>query len=481
MNFIDKLNEAAYRNQSLLSIELSPDPKVWPKQLGRSENGNIHTEGLREWLEFLVAETVDAVCAYTLCLDFYLVLGTAGMPLLRQTLAVIPPHIPIILDVKHSNLRTSSLFARMIFDQWQVDAVTLNPLLGQDGVTPFLIYPDKYVFILCAIANPSTILLQEYPNNHAPFYLNVVEQAKTWGFSEQLGLEVGGSIEVFQRIRQLAPERLIFAQDIPTDPENLAIYLKTGLTSNGDGMIVAAPQDLLIQADPRSALQSLRHQINQIKAEVTQGNPACSVWFSNICLLQQHPYKDLILQLYEIGCIQFGDFVQASGETFPYYIDLRTIISHPQVFEQVLKAYIDILNTLTFDRIAGIPYGALPTATGLGLRLNHPMIFPRKEVKSHGTRRLVEGDFNAGETAVVIDDVIISGKSVVEGIRKLESVELIVKDIVVLIDHERDVSQTLRQQGYHAHAVLKFSEIAQTLYAAGRIDFSQLELLLGHG
>jgi uridine monophosphate synthetase len=146
MNFIDKLNEAAYRNQSLLSIELSPDPKVWPKQLGRSENGNIHTEELQEWLEFLVAETVDAVCAYMLCLDFYLVLGTAGMPLLRQTLAVIPPHIPIILDVKHSNLRTSSLFARMIFDQWQVDAVTLNPLLGQDGVTPFLIYPDKYSY-----------------------------------------------------------------------------------------------------------------------------------------------------------------------------------------------------------------------------------------------------------------------------------------------------------------------------------------------
>ena len=84
------------------------------------------------------------------------------------------------------------------------------------------------------------------------------------------------------------------------------------------------------------------------------------------------------------------------------------------------------------------------------------MIFPRKEVKSHGTRRLVEGDFQAGETAVVIDDVIISGKSVLEGIGKLESVELIVKDIVVLIDHERDVSQTLKQQGYHAHAVLKF-------------------------
>ncbi|MEB3160330.1 MAG: bifunctional orotidine-5'-phosphate decarboxylase/orotate phosphoribosyltransferase [Synechocystis sp.] len=481
MNFVDKLNEAIYRNQSLLSMELSPDPRVWPKQLGTGENGNIHTEGLREWLEFLVVETVDAVCAYTLSLDFYRVLGSTGIPLLRQTLAVIPPHIPVILDAQHSDLRTSRLFAQMIFQQWQVDAVTLNPLLGQDGVTPFLIYPDKYVFVRAAIANPSTALLQNYPNPNSPFYLHLVDQAKTWGSPEQLGLEISGSPDLIQRIRQLAPERLILAPEIPTDQDSLALFLNAGLTPNGDGMVMVSPPDLLMQADPRSAIHTLRDQINQIRSDISPENPACSVWFSNICLLQQHPYKDLILQLYEIGCIQFGDFVQASGETFPYYIDLRTIISHPQVFEQVLKAYIDILQTLTFDRIAGIPYGSLPTATGLGLRLNHPMIFPRKEVKSHGTRRLVEGDFQPGETAVVIDDVMITGNSVLEGIGKLESVGLIIKDVVVLIDHERDVSQTLNQRGYHAHAVLKFSEIAQTLYAAGRIDFSQLDLLLGHG
>jgi uridine monophosphate synthetase len=477
MNFVDKLNEAIYRNQSLLSIELSPNPRIWPKQLGTGDNGDLHPEGLREWLEFLVAETVDAVCAYTLTLDFYHVLGTGGIPLLRHILAVIPSDIPVILDAQHSNLRTSSLFAQMIFQQWQVDAVTVNALLAQDGVTPFLVYPDKYVFVLCAGANPSTALLENYPNPSSPFYLQVVEHAKTWGYSEQLGLVVGASSDVIQRIRQLAPERLILANDMATEPESLELTLKAGLTLNGDGLIVEAPQDLLTQANPRSALQTLRDQINHLRTDISQENPACSVWFSNVCLLQQHPYKDLILQLYEIGCIQFGEFVQASGETFPYYIDLRTIISHPQVFEQVLKAYIDILTTLIFDRIAGIPYGSLPTATGLGLRLNHPMIFPRKEVKNHGTRRLVEGDFHAGETAVVIDDVMITGNSVLEGIGKLESVGLIVKDVVVLIDHERAVSQTLKNQGYNAHAVLRFSEIAQTLYAAGRIDFSQLELL----
>jgi uridine monophosphate synthetase len=124
----------------------------------------------------------------------------------------------------------------------------------------------------------------------------------------------------------------------------------------------------------------------------------------DVCLLQPDPHADLILELYDIGCILFGDYVQASGQTLPYYIDLRTIISRPQIFHHILNAYAEILATLSFDRIAGIPYGSLPTATGLSLRLNKPMIYPRKEVKAHGTRRQIEGSYQPGETVVVVDD-----------------------------------------------------------------------------
>ena len=478
MKFYDKLNEAVHRNQSLLCVELSPDPKIWPKHLGAWESASIHIWGLQEWLQFLIAETADLVCAYSLTLEFYRALGSSGLGLLRQTLAAIPPQIPVILNAQHSDFHTSSIFAQMIFTSWQVDAVTLNPYIGQDGVTPFLVYPDKSVFILCATANPSTALLQEYPTSRSPFYLNLVEQAKTWGSSEQLGLEVGGSVDVFARIRAIAPERLILADDLSPEPSDLEPFLKAGLTSNGDGLIIVAPQEMLGSESPRNSIQSLRDDINQIRATITQGNPSCSVWFPNVCLLHQHPHKDLILQLYDIGCIQFGEFVQASGATFPYYIDLRTIISHPQVFEQVLNAYTDILQDLTFERIAGIPYGSLPTATGLGLRLNRPMIFPRKEVKAHGTRRLVEGQFREGETVVLIDDILITGKSVLEGIEKLKSVGLVVKDVVVLIDHEGEANKKLESQGYQGHAVLKFSEIAQTLYEAGRLDNEKLNVLL---
>ena len=242
-------------------------------------------------------------------------------------------------------------------------------------------------------------------------------------------------------------------------------------------MLIPVPQDWLGTEQLTVNIQSLNDEINQVRDSLKQQDSRCDLWMPDVCLLTQHPHQDLILQLYDIGCILFGEYVQASGATFSYYIDLRKIISKPQVFHQVLNAYAKILKNLTFDRIAGIPYGSLPTATGLSLSLHHPMIFPRKEVKAHGTRRLIEGNFHPGEKVVVVDDILISGKSAMEGAAKLQSAGLKVEDIVVFLDHEGGVKERLNQNGYRAHSVLSISEITDTLYAARRIDDQQLESL----
>ena len=477
MIFIDKLNAAIERNKSLLCIRLDPDPEIWPEEIGSWDTVGNHLWQLEEWLKYLIAETSDLVCAYKVTLEFYRTLGDAGIGLLRSCLQAIPDNIPVILDAHFSGLNTSTFFAQTVFLDWKVDALTLNPYLGQDEVVPFLLYRDKAIFILCVSANPSAEVLQEYPNDQHPFYLNLVKEAGTWGPIEQLGLQAEGNTRSLSRIRNIAPERLILAGEIATETSELTEMLKAGLNSHGDGLIALVPQEILGEAIPRTPILALRDQINQIRTEMAQMNPTCSLWLPDICLLQEHPYKDLILQLYDINCIQFGEYVQASGATFPYYIDLRTIISHPQIFEKVLSAYAEILLKLKFDRIAGIPYGSLPTATGLGLRLNSPMIFPRKEVKSHGTKKLVEGKFNKGETVVLIDDILISGKSVREGAEKLKSVGLNIEDIVVFIDHQEGVREKLEKDGYRSHAVLTISEIAQTLYDSGRLNSQELGYL----
>jgi uridine monophosphate synthetase len=470
MNFFEKLDRVIVRHQSLLVVALDPNPEMMPQKYRTSDN----LDGLWNWLQFVITETSNLVCAYKPTLGFYEALGIEGLELLLKVIAAIPQDIPVILDAKHGDLNTSTIFARTIFEQWQVDAVTLNPYAGQDCVAPFLVYSDKGVFILSRTSNPGAVALQEYPTSDAPFYLQVVREAKTWGTPEQLFLEVGTSDpEVLAKIRAVAPERLILMRSIWEEGDRLKQILTAGLNNNGEGLLIPVPQDLLAKDNLADNLKALKEDVNQARTQVIPANSSCNLWIPDVCLLNKHPHQDLILQLYDIDCLLFGEYVQASGATFSYYIDLRRIISNPQIFHQVLNAYAEILKNLTFDRIAGIPYGSLPTATGLSLNLHRPMIYPRKEVKAHGTRRLIEGNFNPGEKVVIVDDILISGKSAMEGAEKLKSAGLEVEDIVVFIDHEEGVKDRLKEKGYQAYSVLSISEITDTLYESGRINQEQ--------
>ncbi len=464
------------RNQSLLCLGLDPNPELLPGNNDPAPTQPIAS--LRHWLQDLIAETADLVCAYKPTLGFYTALGPDGLDLLQQILMLIPPNIPIILDAKHGDLNTSTRLAETVFEHWQVDAITLSPYAGQDLAAPFLLYPDRAILVLCHTSNPAAVPLQSYPSADAPFYQQVVQEVQTWGTPEQVALEVGTSNpEILARIRAIAPERTILARSIWAEGNHLGQFLIAGLNASGSGLMLPIPQDFLSHDRPATHIRQLRDEINQIKSEVKRPGSTCSLWLPDVCWLGQRPYADLVLQLYDIGCIIFGNHVQASGRTLPYYIDLRRIISNPQVFHQILRAYADILQTLTFDRIAGIPYGALPTAAGLALSLHRPMVFPRKEVKAHGTRKLVEGHFQPGETVVVVDDILISGKSAMEGAAKLQSTGLNVNDIVVFIDHEQGVKERLQEQGYQGHSVLSISEIVAILAEANRLSAEQVSVL----
>ncbi|PSF38899.1 bifunctional orotidine-5'-phosphate decarboxylase/orotate phosphoribosyltransferase [Aphanothece hegewaldii CCALA 016] len=479
MNFFTSLTTAIEQNQSLLIVALDPNPEMMPLEYGMGDDRRTLIKQLWNWLSFIINETSDLVCAYKPTLGFYEALGTSGLELLLQVIKTVPQNIPVILDAKHGDLNTSTVFARTVFEDWGVDAITLNPYVGQDHAASFLVYPDKGTFILCRTSNPGAINLQEYPTSDNPFYLQVVREVQTWGTPEQLFLEVGTTNgEVLSKIRAIAPERYLLLRSIWAKSGNLRDILTAGLNNNRDGLLIPVPQDQLSTQDLRKNVQALRDEVISIKNTLGEERSSCKIWTSNVCLLNKHPHQDLILQLYDIGCLLFGEYVQASGATFSYYIDLRKIISNPQIFQQVLYAYVEILKTLEFDRIAGIPYGSLPTATGLSLLLNRPMIYPRKEVKAHGTRRLIEGHFELGETVVVVDDVLISGKSAIEGAEKISSSGLNVKDIVVFIDHEEGVKDKIRAKGYQAYSVVGISEITETLYSAGRISHEQYQCLI---
>jgi len=141
--------------------------------------------------------------------------------------------------------------------------------------------------------------------------------------------------------------------------------------------------------------------------------------------------------------------------------------------EEVARAYGRLLARLSFDRIAAIPYAALPIGAAVSLETRKPLLYPRKEVKAHGTGQSIEGAFHAGERVVVLDDLITTGASKFEAIAPLLDAGLVVEDVVVLIDRQSGGRQDLEARGLKLHAVLTLSDLLETLVAHGRIDAAQ--------
>jgi len=137
--------------------------------------------------------------------------------------------------------------------------------------------------------------------------------------------------------------------------------------------------------------------------------------------------------------------------------------------------YQSLISNLQFSRIAGLPYAAIPIATAISLQGNYPMIYPRKETKTYGTKADIEGEYHQGETVLIIDDLATTGGSKFEAIEKLTSAGLVVKDIVVLIDRQSGAKESLNQAGFHLHAVLTISELLDYWEENGKVKKEKIE------
>lgn len=183
----------------------------------------------------------------------------------------------------------------------------------------------------------------------------------------------------------------------------------------------------------------------------------------------------LIWKLYYIKAIQFGDFTFKSGIQSPMYMDLRLFISYPRFLQQAVEAYADMLTTLEFDRLAGVPYAAMPIVSAISITINRPWIFPRKEVKEYGMGKTVEGAFKKGDRVVLIDDLITKGDSKFESIKQLEDVGLKITDVMVLIDYEKGGSEEIKKRGLGFHTALTMKEVVSTLHEWGYLPKKKFE------
>lgn len=187
---------------------------------------------------------------------------------------------------------------------------------------------------------------------------------------------------------------------------------------------------------------------------------------------------EIALALYDIGAIQPGKFKLQGGRTARLYLDLRLLVSFPDTLRLVVRGYEAILKKLRFDLIAAHPLAGLPIGTAVSLSLNVPMIYPRKTARSYGTGKSVEGVWEVGQTAVILDDVIQTGESILQAIVSIKAAGMQVKEAVVLIDREQPTARRLLSNEYQVHALFKITHLLNVLSENGRISHKQHDKVL---
>lgn len=448
--FFTKLENRIRRTDSLLCIGLDPHPQDLIEPTASAA---------REFCLRLIDATSGTAAAYKPNAAFFEVLGPSGWQALKEVIDAIPGEIPVILDAKRGDIAsTADAYARSAFDVLGVDAITISPYLGFDSIKPFLKDATRGVFLLCKTSNPGADDLQDLrldrAEGHVKLYEKVAQLAQKWNTQDNLGVVVGATQpQALARVRQNSPGIWILAPGVGAQGGDLKTALEAGLREDGYGILLPVSRGISRAPDPKQAAVALNDEIRHLRKTILEQPESAQSQFS------PGLPESIAEGLLEAGCVRFGEFTLKSGKKSPFYIDLRLLVSHPELLNEVAAAYLPLLEVIEYDQLGALPYAAMPIGTAISLQTGQPMLYPRKEAKRYGTKASIEGKFSPGDTVVLIDDLATTGGSKFEAIEKLTSAELQVKDIVVLIDRQSGAGESLAMAGCKLHAVFTITQL----------------------
>jgi len=268
MNFIEAVETAWGKNNSLVCVGLDPDISKIPSHLREVENP------LFEFNKAIVDATSDLVCAFKPQMAYYSAAqAEQDLFLTIEYIHENHPGIPVILDAKRGDIgSTAEMYANEVFDRYQADAVTVNPYLGEDSLRPFLKRKGKGVIILCRTSNPGSRDLQALESNGEKLFQIVARKASTeWNVNDNILLVVGATFpEELKEIRSIVGEMPLLVPGIGAQGGDVERAVVNGKTQNGTGMIINSSRGIIYSSQgddfaeaARKATKTLRDEINR--------------------------------------------------------------------------------------------------------------------------------------------------------------------------------------------------------------------------
>jgi orotidine-5'-phosphate decarboxylase len=280
-NFAEKLSSAAVKNKSLLCVRLDPDLSMIP------------AESVLSFNKLVIEATIDCACAYKPNLAIYEAMGRDGLQALDKTLETIremAPWIPIIGDGKRSDIGLCSFaYAKRLFDEYKFDAVTVNPYMGPDALTPFLERRDRGVFVLCHTSNRGAVEIQELmvvrkgEDVARPLYEVVAELAGEWNTYGNVGLVVGATYpEQIARVRKICPDMQFLIPGVGFQGGDIARTVEGAMDSRGMGFTISVSRQIMYASrtpgnariTPVEAMKKMRRVANHLRDEINRYTPA---------------------------------------------------------------------------------------------------------------------------------------------------------------------------------------------------------------
>lgn len=256
MTFTEYLAAAWSRNDSLLCVGLDPDPARFPAHL------QGHSDAIFLFCTAIVDATADLVCCFKPQIAYFAARRAEDQ--LEALIGYIHekhPGIPVVLDAKRGDIGpTAEQYAVEAFERYRADAVTVNPYLGRDSVTPYLAYPDKGVILLCRTSNPGGSDLQSLDVGGEKVYERVARWVtREWQGSGQCALVVGATFPAeIARVRQLVGDLPLLVPGIGAQGGNIEATVKAGQDQKGMGLMINSSRAILYADSDESFAEAAR-------------------------------------------------------------------------------------------------------------------------------------------------------------------------------------------------------------------------------